>query len=178
MNPNENNGKVSFKKINYKLYQGANNIRYKTALCRHFDTPQGCSYGEKCQFAHGINELKQIDKNMMAQNPMQAMDNKQKNILNYKIVKCKNWEKDKSCKYGAHCTFAHGDADLRNKADNLYQMNNSFPMMVPMAVPPGMDMNQMQQIMLSNQLMMSMNPQFANQNQNAMQGKPDTQGEK
>ena len=149
MNPNENNGKVSYKKINYKLYQGANNIRYKTALCRHFDTPQGCSYGEKCQFAHGINELKQNDKNMMAQNPMQAMDNKQKNILNYKIVKCKNWEKDKSCKYGAHCTFAHGDEEIRNKADNLYQMQpmmfQPFMMnpMMTMTQFPGMDMSQM-----------------------------------
>ena len=102
----------------------------------------------------------------------------QNNYLNYKIVKCKNWEKDHTCKYGQHCTFAHGDADLRNKADNLYQMNNSFPMMVPMAIPPGMDMNQMQQVMLSNQIMMSMNPQFQNQNQNVMQGKPDMQGDK
>ena len=80
----------------------------------------------------------------------------QNNFLNYKIVKCKNWEKDRTCKYGAHCTFAHGDSDLRNKTDNLYQMNPSIPMMMPMMVPPGMDMNQMQQIMLSNQLMMGM----------------------
>ena len=78
------------------------------------------------------------------------------NFLNYKIVKCKNWEKDRTCKYGAHCTFAHGDNDLRKKTDNLYQMNPTMSMMMPMMVPPGMDMNQMQQIMLSNQLMMGM----------------------
>jgi long-subunit fatty acid transport protein len=102
----------------------------------------------------------------------------QNNFLNYKIVKCKNWEKDHTCKYGAHCTFAHGDADLRNKADNLYQMNNSLNMMVPMAVPPGMDMNQMQQIMLSNQLMMSMNPQFQSQTQNGNQGNKEMKGDK
>ena len=165
MNPNENNGKVSFKKINYKLYQGANNIRYKTALCRHFDTPQGCSYGEKCQFAHGINELKQIDKNMMAQNPMQAMDNKQKNILNYKIVKCKNWEKDKSCKYGAHCTYAHGEEELRNKADNLYQMNPTFPLMMPIITnPQNMDMSQIPQFMPNNQFMMPIPMNMGNDN--------------
>ena len=76
------------------------------------------------------------------------------NFINYKIVKCKNWEKDRTCKYGAHCTFAHGDNDLRKKTDNLYQMNPAMSMMMPMMVPPGMDMNQMQQIMLRNQLMM------------------------
>ena len=111
----------------------------------------------------------------MNNNPNNKSSN---NFLNYKIVKCKNWEKDHTCKYGAHCTFAHGDADLRNKADNLYQMNNSLNMMVPMAVPPGMDMNQMQQIMLSNQLMMSMNPQFQSQTQNGNQGNKEMKGDK
>ena len=81
----------------------------------------------------------------------------QNSLLNYKIFKCKNWEKDRTCKYGAHCTFAHGDSELRNKAENLYQMNSSFPMMMPMMIPPqGMDYNQMQQLMMSNQLMMGM----------------------
>ena len=110
-----------------------------------------------------------------------ATNNKsQTNFLNYKIVKCKNWEKDRTCKYGAHCTFAHGDEDLRNKADNLYQLNTNFQMMVPMMVR--MDMNQMQQIMLGNQLMMGMgmNPNMANQNlnqnnPNITQGKNDKQ---
>ena len=46
----------------------------------------------------------------------------QNSMLNFKIVKCKNWEKDGTCKYGVHCTFAHGDTELRHKNDNLYQM--------------------------------------------------------
>ena len=50
--------------------------------------------------------------------------------------------------------------------------------MMPMAVPPGMDVNQMQQIMLSNQLIMSMNPQFQNQNPNGNQGNKEMKGEK
>ena len=49
---------------------------------------------------------------------MNRINNSQKNALNYKIVKCKNWEKDRTCKYGAHCTFAHGDEEIRNKNDN------------------------------------------------------------
>ena len=112
-------------------------------MCKHFNTPQGCSYGDKCQFAHGAEELKQYNGKISSPNMFQ-MNNKQNNMLNYKIVKCKNWEKDKSCKYGAHCTFAHGDQELRNKADNLYQMN---PQNVGMVFPAYMiDMSQMQQI--------------------------------
>ena len=83
------------------------------------------------------------------------MNNKQNSLLNYKIVKCKNWEKDKTCKYGMHCTFAHGEEELRNKADNLYQFNPGFPYMMPMMIPSGqIDMSQMQQFMGNNPAMM------------------------
>ena len=90
--------------------------------------------------------------------PLNNMNSKQNSMLNYKIVKCKNFEKDGSCKYGAHCTFAHGDKDLRNKSENLYQINSNqmmmmmpfpsygvegFPVMMP---PPGVDMSQMPQM--------------------------------
>lgn len=27
-------------------------------LCKHYETSKGCVYGEKCQFAHGAQELK------------------------------------------------------------------------------------------------------------------------
>ena len=103
------------------------------------------------------------------------MNNKQKNLLNYKIVKCKNWEKDKTCKYGAHCTFAHGDAELRNKTDNLYSINPSMGMMFP---PFMMDMNtlmqmnpqfqgvDMNQIAMPNQMMMGMGIPINNAQQN------------
>ena len=73
-----------------------------------------------------------------------------------KAVKCKNWEKDKTCKYGAHCTFAHSDEELRSKTDNLNQFNSSFPMMMPMMFPPGMDMSQMQPFMMNNPMNVGM----------------------
>ena len=101
---------------------------------------------------------------MMA--PQMMNQNKaQNNALNYKIVKCKNWEKDKTCKYGAHCTFAHGDQELRNKNENLCQMSAPMPMMMPMMydmnmpimMQPGMDMSQM---MNGTPMMMMPNPNF------------------
>ena len=112
---------------------------YKTILCKHYDSPQGCSYGDKCQFAHGRNELRfPNDNNMPSFN--NKMNNNQKNSLNYKIAKCKNWEQDGTCKYGMHCTFAHGDSEMRNKNDNLYQMQPGMGLMMQ---PFMVDMNAM-----------------------------------
>ena len=85
------------------------------------------------------------------------MSKQQNNLVNYKIVKCKNWDKDGTCKYGAHCTFAHGDAELRNKTDNLYQFNPQMQFMMPMMIPQGMDINQMQQF-APLMMMNNMNP--------------------
>ena len=152
-------------------YKGPSNPRYKTSLCKKFGTPEGCPYGEKCQFAHGEQELRiyagqpqnLIGMNMYNPNMLNKTQN---NLLNYKIVKCKNWEKDKTCKYGAHCTFAHSDEELRNKTDNLYQFNSSFQMMMPMMFPPGMDMAQMQQFMVNNPMNFGMGIPNAEQAQN------------
>ena len=111
-------------------------------------------------------------------NPMQAnpfMDKTQNSLINYKIAKCKNWEKDKTCKYGAKCTFAHGDAELRTKPENISNMSQPFSFMpfvidsngMPLMVQPGMgfDFNQMPMIPAGvdqNQLMMGMVPPNAN----------------
>jgi len=56
---------------------------------------------------------------------------------NYKIVKCKYWEKEGTCRYGTLCTFAHGETEIRSKTENmmmtgqtpmgLYDMNNMMP---------------------------------------------------
>ena len=143
-------------------------------MCKHFNTPQGCSYGDKCQFAHGSQELR-LSSNGPMPTPQQNKNKIQNNILNYQIVKCKNWEKDKTCKYGTHCTFAHGDEDLRNKADNMYPMGPGFPMMLPMIY----DMSQMNMIMQQNpdlvqMQMMNPNPLMMNMMPNNMNKNPST----
>ena len=106
-------------------------------------------------------------------NPMPInsfMEKAQNNYINYKIVKCKNWEKDQNCKYGSKCTFAHGDSELRNKADNISHMNQPIPLMpfmidqngMPIMMQPGtgFDFNQMQMMgnMNQNPFMMGMVP--------------------
>lgn len=138
--------------------------RYKTSLCKHYNTPKGCVYGEKCQFAHGESELRgsvshKIDNNSFSlftnQNFMDGMNmggnvggkvqKKTPNPANFKIVKCKNFERDGMCKYGNACTFAHGDADLRAKTDNFQFQQSSNYGFNPYMMDPNflMYMNQM-----------------------------------
>ena len=142
--------------------KGPANPRYKTMMCKNYNTEQGCQYGDKCQFAHGVEELRTFHANGQPMQPQMSkpMEQLQKNIMNYKIVKCKNFEKDGVCKYGSHCSFAHGDAELRSKVDPLTQQQllqmgqmGQLPMMVPnymmdysmMMMPmQGFDYSQMQ----------------------------------
>ena len=82
-------------------------------------------------------------------NPMNYyIEKEQKKQVNYKTIKCKNWEKDKKCKYGNKCLFAHGDRDLKNKEDNRSNMNIFNPLMPFISAPNGI------------QLMMPYNPIF------------------
>jgi hypothetical protein len=36
----------------------SNNSKYKLALCRHYNTNKGCTFGDKCQYAHGDSDLR------------------------------------------------------------------------------------------------------------------------
>ena len=92
-----------------------NPSKYKTILCKHFTSQRGCFFGDNCQFAHGLNDLRT---NPNLQN-ISSENKKGPNLQNYKIVKCKYWEKDGTCRYGTLCTFAHGDNELRKKSENI-----------------------------------------------------------
>lgn len=50
------------------------------------------------------------------------------NPANFKIVKCKNFEKEGQCKYGNTCTFAHGEGELRTKTENSMLTQGNFGM--------------------------------------------------
>ena len=93
-------------------------------MCKHYNTTQGCSYGDKCQFAHGPQELRLLN-NQSSINSINSEGKKSKQInpINIKTVKCKNWEKNGTCKYGNYCTFAHGENDLKKKKIIFFKCN-------------------------------------------------------
>ncbi len=64
--------------------------RYKTELCRSYQENGTCKYGEKCQFAHGYNELRS-----MMRHPK------------YKTELCRTFHAAGYCPYGPRCHFVH-----------------------------------------------------------------------
>ena len=135
-------------------------------LCKHFSSSKGCSFGDKCNFAHGVSDIRASNgfspQQNLSQNNLQ--NKKGLNAQNYKIVKCKYFEKDGSCRYGSLCTFAHGDEDLRTKSDNIMatQAQLSNPMFNPLAMgmnnPMLMNMKMQQSPYMVDPQMMMMDP--------------------
>ena len=63
---------------------------YKTELCKSYEETGYCKYGDKCQFAHGVGELRPV-----ARNPK------------YKTKVCQSYWTTGTCKYGKRCNFIH-----------------------------------------------------------------------
>lgn len=76
-------------------------VKYKTELCHAFEELGRCSYGIKCQFAHGISELKQL-----AHHPK------------YKSRLCHAFHTTGFCRYGKRCHYIHNE-DVRPPFDNV-----------------------------------------------------------
>ncbi|CEG79454.1 hypothetical protein RMATCC62417_13919 [Rhizopus microsporus] len=63
---------------------------YKTEQCRNWDETGFCRYGERCRYAHGPEELRNVSR------PSQ-----------YKTKACRSYYKEGACPYGVRCTFKH-----------------------------------------------------------------------
>ena len=90
------------KQINYS--------RYKTELCRQFSENGECKYGDKCQFAHGFNDLKDVNRHPK-----------------YKTDYCKTFHSKGFCPYGPRCHFIHefyekSDLELNGKIFSFYNL--------------------------------------------------------
>lgn len=78
-------------------------LNYKTMLCKHYLSNNGCSYGDSCRFAHGVLEIKPqttLNSNSKTikfptRNISDNIINKKKypNPINYKTSLCKNFSK-------------------------------------------------------------------------------------
>eukprot|EP01108_Squamamoeba_japonica_P004294 TRINITY_DN3410_c0_g1_i4.p1 TRINITY_DN3410_c0_g1~~TRINITY_DN3410_c0_g1_i4.p1 ORF type:complete len:368 (-),score=114.14 TRINITY_DN3410_c0_g1_i4:29-1090(-) len=68
--------------------------RYKTELCRSWEETKSCRYGQKCQFAHGSYELRELPRHPK-----------------YKTELCKNYHARGHCPYATRCRFIHDELD-------------------------------------------------------------------
>ncbi|XP_013784261.1 mRNA decay activator protein ZFP36L1-like [Limulus polyphemus] len=93
----------------------ANSSRYKTELCRPFEENGTCKYGDKCQFAHGAQELRTL-----ARHPK------------YKTELCRTFHTTGLCPYGPRCHFIHNSEELRK-----HMLNNLHAGLNPLQYPEG-----------------------------------------
>lgn len=68
------------------------NPRYKTEICRNFKERSQCVYGDRCQFAHGRKELRDVVRNSK-----------------YKTKLCQKYWAVGYCAYGPRCNFLHDE---------------------------------------------------------------------
>uniref|UniRef100_A0A3Q3WDC8 mRNA decay activator protein ZFP36 n=1 Tax=Mola mola TaxID=94237 RepID=A0A3Q3WDC8_MOLML len=68
--------------------------RYKTELCRSFTESGLCKYGGKCQFAHGPEELRDLNRHPK-----------------YKTEPCRTFHTIGFCPYGMRCHFVHNEEE-------------------------------------------------------------------
>ena len=92
---------------NEKLQFIRNPDKFKTEMCKAFKKGN-CTFGEGCQFAHGVNELRPV-----------KLHNK------YKTVKCRNYESAGTCIHGNNCAFIHNVNDHKEKIHSLGMMHLS-----------------------------------------------------
>eukprot|EP01083_Nonionella_stella_P001131 3291_1 len=81
---------------------------YKTELCRSFQETGMCRYGAKCQFAHGMGDLRPIIRHRK-----------------YKTEPCRNYQEKGECPYGPRCRFIHDESE--NQLHELNCMNSGNP---------------------------------------------------
>lgn len=81
------------------------NPRYKTEICRNFKERSRCIYGDRCQFAHGRRELRDVVRN-----------------AKYKTKLCQKYWMSGYCAYGPRCNFLHEEATPEEKANLQKEM--------------------------------------------------------
>ncbi|EKX32664.1 hypothetical protein GUITHDRAFT_55757, partial [Guillardia theta CCMP2712] len=66
----------------------------KTRLCTKWQTTGSCPYADRCNFAHGDQELQKVCHGRMHAKSVTGI--------------CMNWQQNNGhCSYGARCNFAH-----------------------------------------------------------------------
>lgn len=80
--------------------------RFKTELCNNLIELGVCKYGDRCHYAHGAQELRQVSR----RHPK------------YRTESCKNFELTGKCPFGPRCSYVHPKPDL----DSLIEQLNRY----------------------------------------------------
>ena len=75
--------------------------RYKTELCRPYQDYGYCKYGDKCQFAHGEHEIREVPRHPK-----------------YKTELCRTYHSRGFCPYGPRCHFIHNLDEVKKLSEH------------------------------------------------------------
>ncbi len=89
--------------MKHKKKVAVDDEKYKTELCKKFESTGFCPYNKKCKFAHGKEELNE-----------KLLANKRR----YKSKKCNNFHTLMTCPYGSRCLFAHEERTVEEIEQN------------------------------------------------------------
>ncbi|XP_073515602.1 uncharacterized protein [Phyllobates terribilis] len=81
---------------------GLSSLRYKTELCNRYAENGFCAYRNRCQFAHGLSDLRP---------PFQHPK--------YKTELCRSFHILGTCSYGPRCLFVHSHSERREVPDTI-----------------------------------------------------------
>ncbi len=99
--------------------RGSMNPRYKTEICRNFKERSKCVYGDKCQFAHGRKELRDVVRNSK-----------------YKTKLCQKYWLVGYCAYGPRCNFLHDEMTNEEMDELIMNAASKMDSMEPRASTP------------------------------------------
>lgn len=115
--PNKRERSLSLSAEEERRRSSSNSSRYKTELCRPFEENGTCKYGDKCQFAHGVHELRSLSRHPK-----------------YKTELCRTFHTIGFCPYGPRCHFIH-NAEERRAAQMMLSGSRISPPS-PLIGPP------------------------------------------
>lgn len=88
------------------------NPAYRTQICTRW-MEGSCQYGDRCNFAHGEEQLRQFGGTGSGVSRFASVDVKSRsNDPAYRTKLCTRWAQG-ACQYGDRCMFAHGEEQLR-----------------------------------------------------------------
>ncbi|XP_034903343.1 zinc finger CCCH domain-containing protein 39 isoform X2 [Populus alba] len=99
------------------VHKGTTNIFFKTRVCAKFKTGT-CRNGENCNFAHGMQDLRQPPPNwkelvsvgVSSEEDRSAATNREDDLrIIHKMKLCKKFYNGEECPYGDRCNFLHED---------------------------------------------------------------------
>ncbi|XXQ35938.1 C3H1-type domain-containing protein [Plasmodiophora brassicae] len=93
---------------------------YKTEMCRLWGESRSCPYGAKCQFAHGEQELRPVERH-----------------AKFKTVLCRKYHEDGVCPFGARCAFVHKETATTPLVIPLDTVTTLSPPTAAMPTPVG-----------------------------------------